>query len=196
MNTRQYIFVAGPTEDKIKEATQELANLYADSGYAAEITIFQSTASNDQYVITFPADPDLEHFMYFVNFLAYPTVQNYTGKPMGFCTAGTNDITPASLTGKRLLLYVSDHDNEGDNVFAIYEGAPATMKLGFSIGERYKVLKTKEFDFAEPQINPEDYTVHAIIRPDPDSTKNKRGCTMFAVLVAGIAALISACFSL
>ena len=175
MNIDKYIFIAGPTEDQLKSGLQELAELYADTGFTEDISVFKSVKADSQYIINFENKPDFERFKYFVNFLRYPIDTKYTAKVLGFWTIAELDKMPEPLIGKRLLLYVSDNDTEGDNVYAIYSDANSTIKLGFAMGEEYKELESTEFQFVEPQLNIEDYEIIFNISPDSNAKKISSG---------------------
>ncbi|MDN5216950.1 hypothetical protein QQ020_33070 [Fulvivirgaceae bacterium BMA12] len=186
MNTDKYIFIAGPTAKSLNSALQELADLYGDSGYTEGIKIYQSLKTDNRYLINFTNEPDFERFKYFVNYLHYPEVTDYKAKVMGFWTVTPQDKVPKTLIGKRLLIYVSDYDTEGDNVYAIYDGAQKTSKLGFAIGEEFQELDSKEFDFVESQINNEDYQASGTISPAPKARKKLGGGCVSVLVIIGV----------
>tara|TARA_R110001592_G_scaffold88961_1_gene261771 strand:- start:2118 stop:2705 length:588 start_codon:yes stop_codon:yes gene_type:complete len=177
MNIDKYIFISGPTVDQLKFGLQELADLYSDTGFTEGISVFKSMSADNQYIINFNNTPDFERFKYFVNFLIYPLETTYSAKVFGFWTVSEIDKIPEPLIGKRLLLYVSDNDTEGDNVYAVYSGAQSTIRMGFALGEVYKELETREFEFVEPQLNLQDYEIIDTISPDPNiKKKSTKGC--------------------
>ncbi|GAA0892740.1 hypothetical protein GCM10009122_24190 [Fulvivirga kasyanovii] len=191
MNIDKYIFIAGPTEEQLNSGLQELAELYSDTGFTEGMSVHKSLKSDNQYIVNFSNMPDFERFKYFVNFLHYPIETQYTAKVMGFWTIGQLDKIPEQFSGKRLLLYVSENDTEGDSVFAIYPGAKSTVKLGFAMGEEYQELESKEFEFVEPQLNNEDYRLVSTISPDPNAKKKSAsGCApvliLFGLLSVGL----------
>lgn len=188
MNTDKYIFIAGPTEQDLNSALHELADLYRDTGYTEGIEVYKSLKADHQYLVNFTNGPDFERFKYFINYLCYPQVTDYKAKVMGFWTVEQHDKTSKQLIGKRLLMYVSDSDTEGDNVLAVYDGAQKAIKFGFAMGEQYQEIDTKEFDFAEPQIIKEGYQQLWNISPDPKA-KNKSGggCATILAIIGLIA---------
>lgn len=166
MNIDKYIFIVEPTEEQLNSGLQELANLYADTGYTENIILLKSLKVENRYIVNFKNTPDFERFKYFVNFLQYPIETEYTAKVMGFWTVDKSDQIPGHMIDKRLLLYVSEKDTAGDSVFAIYSGAESTVKFGFALGEEYQELGSKEFEFAEPKLNEKEYNVINTISPD------------------------------
>uniref|UniRef100_UPI00404896DA hypothetical protein n=1 Tax=Roseivirga sp. TaxID=1964215 RepID=UPI00404896DA len=189
MNIDKYIFIAGPTLDQLKSSLQELAELYSNTGFTEDISLFKSVKSDNRYIINFNNMPDFERFKYFVNFLRYPIGTEYTAKVFGFWTVGDMDKMPEPLIGEKLMLYVSDGDTEGDNVYAIYSGANSTIKMGFAMGEEYKELDSREFEFVEPQLNLADYEIDSTISPDPNTKKKSPGGCAPVLLFIGLVSI-------
>ncbi|WP_422359996.1 hypothetical protein [Reichenbachiella sp.] len=194
MNLNSYIIVAGPNEDQLKSALLELANMYSETGFTKEIGVYKSLKSENQYIINFTEHPDFERFKYFVNYLNYQEASNYSAKTMGYWTLSSNDKLPKQYNEKRILLYVSDKDEEGDNVYGIIEGEGKTLKLGFAMGEEFSELDLKEIEFSEPSINEKDFEHCGSIRPDFNSSKAKSnsGCALMilALIVSCLTSLI------
>jgi len=186
----KYILVIGPSEPQFLEAVQELANLYPGTDFVNQINTYKSTSKNNQYIVDFTNTPDFERFKYFVNYFNYPETddfESYSAKVFGFWTISANDKLPKDKYGKRALLYVSDNDTEGDNVYAVFSGESKVYKLGFAIGQEFSDLGQKEFDFAEPEFQGSDFTSLKSINPGASikkSTKTRSGCmATFALLV-------------
>lgn len=181
MDKNKYIYIIGPEEKKLKEAVQSLANLYTDTEFTKGISIFKS--NKNEFVINFRNNPDFERFRYFVNYLHYPEVESYEAKVFGYWTISEDDNLKQHLH-KRALLYVSENDTEGDNVYAIFEGADKPAKLGFAAGDNYQLLKVKEFEFGEPEI--EESTFQLIETIDPTVTSKKKpglGCMLTVTFI-------------
>ncbi|WP_158858831.1 hypothetical protein [Lunatibacter salilacus] len=179
MDKNKYIYIIGPEEKKLKEAVLSLVNLYSDTEFTKGISIFKS--DKNEFVINFRNNPDFERFKYFVNYLHYPEVQSYEAKVFGYWTISDTDNIKQHLN-KRALLYVSENDTEGDNVYALFEGGDKSAKLGFAIGDDYQELKEKEFEFGEPEI---DESIFQLIeRIDPTVTSKKESSSGCAGMVA------------
>ena len=168
-----YILIDGPNEQMLKTAVQQLSDLYSDTEFTKDIQVFKSIIKDNQFVIRFTNQPDFERFKYFVNYLHYPEISKYSAIVMGLWTLNEKAINLNHLSGKRILLYVSESDQEGDNVYGIMEDGDITIKLGFALGEEYKELDKKEFDFREPEISDEDYTLNCSINPNPENSNLK-----------------------
>jgi len=165
-----------------------LANLYADTEFTKGISIFKSY--KNEFVINFRNNPDFERFKYCVNYLHYPEVQSYEGKVFGYWTISETDNLKQHLH-KRVLLYVSENDTEGDNVYAIFEGADKPAKLGFAIGDDYQELKEKEFEFGEPEIDKSIFQLIETIDPTVTSKKeSSSGCAGMVALILIFSVLV------
>lgn len=191
IDLEKYILVIGPSENDFLTAVQQMAGIYADTEFVNNIQTYKSSDKDNQFLVNFTGSPDIERFKYFVNYLNYPEIKNYSAKVMGFGTIAENDKLPKDKLGKRVLLYVSGKDTEGDNVYAIFNGENETYKLGFAMGEEFSTLKQKEFDFAEPIIKDTEYNSLKSISPDPNAKKASgtgTGCmvTIIFLIVAGI----------
>lgn len=185
MNNTNYIIVSGPSNELLEMAVQQMADLYADTEYSQGIELYKSKNNKDQFIIRFAIDPDFERFKYFVNYLHYPKVQNYSARVLGYFKLNEEKIDLGELKNERLLLYVSDQDTEGDNVNGIFENGDKTIKFGFALGEEYKELGYKEFDFQEPEIKNEDYEhIKTLNGSARDTTSEDGGClALVAVMV-------------
>jgi len=168
MDKNKYIYIIGPEEEQLIGAVQSLANLYANTEFTKGISIFK--CDKNEYVINFRNNPDFERFKYFVNYLHYPEVDSYEAKVFGYWTISEFDNLKQHLY-KRALLYVSENDTEGDNVYALLKGADKLAKLGFATGREYQHLKVKEFEFSEPEIDRSEFKLIETIDPTVTSKK-------------------------
>lgn len=188
MNTKEYIYIQGVGKDKIIEAVQAMSNLYADVEFSKGIEIFKSKENQSNFILNFSYRPDFERFKYFVNYLHYPEVENYKAKVRGFWTVDSADGLPQNHSNQRVMLYMSDLDEEGDNVYATFEQESSSYKFGFAIGEDYKVLDSIELEFDEPKINSNEFNLITTVQPDP-SVKLKqsgKGCLFTLSIIIGI----------
>lgn len=185
MQFDRYILVTGPDEEKVTKAVQLLSDLYADSGFTTNITLYAAKEKQNTFLINFGNQPDFERFKYFVNYLAYPEVKNYQSKVAGYWTITDTDDIHQDHLNQRALLYISENDTEGDNVYAVFQGGSKTIKLGFAKGEKYKVLKHKEFDFTEVKWQKNDFDVLKIFNPKQEGQKaeDKKGCLFLLPLL-------------
>lgn len=190
MNTKGYINIQGIGKDKIIEAVQAMSNLYSDIEFSKGIEIFESNKNKNNFIINFSFRPDFERFKYFVNYLHYPEVEDYKARVKGFWTVDSVDGLPQNHVNQRVMLYVSDLDEEGDNVHATFERESNSYKLGFAVGEEYKALNNIELKFDEPKINLTEFNLSKTIQPDP-SVKVKhsgKGCllTLSIIIAASV----------
>lgn len=190
MNTKEYIYIEGIAKEKVIEAVQAMSNLYADVEFSKGIEIFVSNKNQNIFIINFSFRPDFERFKYFVNYLHYPEVEDYKAQVRGFWTVDSLDGLPQNHANQRIMLYVSDLDEEGDNVHATFERESNSYKLGFAVGEEYKALNKIELEFDEPKINSTEFDLTKIIQPDPSAKAKQsgKGCllTLSIIIAASV----------
>ena len=189
MNFEKYIIVNGLEEKKLNDDVQELANLYADTGFTKEVRIFKSKIASNVFVINFSRDTDFERFKYFVNFLFYPFDYESNHEVYGYWNLTQDDDINKELYGKRIQLYISANDEDGDNVYGIPQNWDETIKLCFAIGRAYVPIGRKEFDFFEKSLSKSDFfelkPIYGIINK---SENKKTGCSFIFLILISITA--------
>lgn len=186
MNFEKYIIVNGLTKKDLNDFVQELANLYADTGFTKEVKIFESKIVANEFLINFSQDTDFERFKYFVNFLFYPFSPEHDSnhKVYGYWTLSQGDDINKELYGKRIQLYISENDEDGDNVYGIPKNWTESIKLGFAYGHEYVPTGKKEFDFFEKTYSRSDFSALRSIYGVVDKPeKKKAGCSLFLVMI-------------
>lgn len=139
------VIVEGPNESEVIEILQEFCDMYNEESIQALPRLIKLAES--KFAITFPYNIKFEIFCYFINFLNYPMGFNGTVKSTGWSTTSAKDkwITKQSAN-KNVMLYVSDHDTEYDNVF-MTTSDNIGYKLGFAIGEEKQLLERPEKNY-------------------------------------------------
>lgn len=139
------VIVEGPNESEVIEILQEFCDMYNEESIQALPRLIK--LSESKFAITFPYNIKFEIFCYFINFLNYPMGFNGTVKSTGWSTTSAKDkwITKQSAN-KNVMLYVSDHDTEYDNVF-MTTSDNIGYKLGFAIGEEKQLLERPEKNY-------------------------------------------------
>ena len=188
MITKEYIYIEGLTKEEVVEIVQDMSNLYADVEYSKGIKIFES--NKNSFIINFSFKPDFERFKYFVNYLHYPEVENHKAQVRGYWTIDNGDGLPENHSSQRVMLYVSDSDEEGDNVSATFDQELSSYKFGFAVGKEYEPLKKMELKFDEPIVNATEYKLIKTIQPDLTTLKksSSKGCflTLFLLIPISI----------
>ena len=183
MNIDKYIICKGIPENSLYKTVQELANLYADTGFTKEINIFKTKSNSIEYILNFSKETDFERFKYFVNYLFFPIENDSINEVFGYWTLSEKDDINKELYGKRIQLYISEKDEDGDNVYGIPENWTESIKLGFAHGEEYIPKGYKEFDFFEKkQKRSEFYQINSIYGIE-NKSELKKGCSLFLMLV-------------
>ena len=200
MNLERYISISDATENDVYSILQEVTNLYADNGTETtrEVIVFKNKKISGEYIINFSETEDFILFNYYVNYIYYPKNHDSDigNKVFGYWTVSENDDTNKALYGKRLQVYISENDDEGDNVYVIAQDGTETIKLGFAIGHEYEPLGTKEFNFFEKEQIPSDFYPPHIIRGIKEEKSSKKlGCSLILIffLCAGILSSIIGC---
>jgi hypothetical protein len=144
------VIVEGASENDIRKILQDFCNLYNKEAFQA---VPRLTALTDKkYAVTFPYDMKFEIFCFFVNYVNYPMGFDRRFKTVGWATTKTSDmwITEKSAD-KHVMLYVSDFDDEYDNVF-LTTSDHIGYKLGFAMGEETQLLERPEKKYIEQPV--------------------------------------------
>jgi len=132
--TDNTIFISGGAYDDIKKALKQWIALYSiDLQHDLTFELFKNGRGN--HVIKADQRLDNEKFYYLVNYLNYPEEIEYKVDIKAFTTGKDENI----LKNKKLLVYVSQNDKDGDNVFVTtYDNKNYKVDFGG------KILETKE----------------------------------------------------
>lgn len=182
MNKKAYIIIQDSDPNQVIEAVQKMSDLYVDVDFSRGIKIFQSKENPSSFVLNFSFLPDFERFKYFVNYLQYPHVDNFSGTVRGFWTISSNDDLPKKHISQRVMLYVSDLDEDGDNVYATFDAEQNAYILGFAMGHEYQRLNQVDLPFKEPAIQSSQFNLVQTIQPDPSAIKKRSGKGCLLVL--------------
>lgn len=192
MNLVKYIIVNGLSESDLTEICQELANLYANTGFTKEVKIFRNKIDVNEFILNFSEETDFERFKYFVNYLSFCFEHDSNHRVYGYWTISHEDEINKELYGKRVQLYVSDNDEDGDNVYGIPENWNESIKLGFAIGEEYVPIGKKEFEFFEnKQTKSGFYSLRSIYGIVNDNKSKNTGCLLLLLTTILFGFLIS-----
>ena len=145
------IVIEGGADTNIKEALRQWIESYA-SDLPIDFSFILST--NEQGIHVIQADERLDNdlFYFLVNYLDCAKGIEHDASVKGFTTGKKNDI----LKGRKLLVYISPADKEGDNVFAVTSDNE-NFKISFS-GEITKIESNATFEppmelkFDNPEI--------------------------------------------
>lgn len=163
-----YIIVKGEVPSKVERAAAALTELYADSGLVNSITI--ARVDFNHYMVTFPGNPDFNHFAMFVNYLRYPEgIHNFNPTVYGVWQAEQPVSGISTQAGESLLVYISVSDSEYDNVF-IENASGKIVKYSFNDSKLREVHKS-EMNYKELVKIPETYEEYIEIVPAKESHK-------------------------
>lgn len=145
------VIVETASDDEIKRVISDFCNLYNEDKYVAILRL--TKISDKKYAITFPYDIDFVYLCYFINYVTYPMGFEKGFKAIGWTTTKPSDlwITEKSAN-KNVMLFISDYDTEGDNVF-LTTSDNIGYKLGFAIGEEKQLLGNPERYYVKPPFN-------------------------------------------
>jgi hypothetical protein len=152
------ILIDGGAYDDIKRALRQWIDLYADS-LDAELTFELFKNGRAKHVIIADKRLDNERFGYLVNYLHYPEGIEYTIKIEGFITSTDKKLFPEKYLNKKLLLFISDHDTAGDNVYGVTADNEG-IKIDFG-GKLTSVNVSKQFH--EPSVDISGLTVTDVL---------------------------------
>lgn len=145
------VIVEDATENELKKILQDFCNSYNKKSNQAIPLLTKLT--DNKFAITFPYDIKFEIYCFFINYLNYPMGFDKHFRTIGWVTTKANDawITEKSIN-KNVMLYVSDFDDEYDNVY-LTTSDNIGYKLGFAMGEEKKLLNYPEKHYEKPPIN-------------------------------------------
>ncbi len=186
MNLEKYIFFPKIEITELEKIIQEMADLYYDVEYTSGIEIYTSKTKTNFYIINFSQVPDFDRFKYFVNYIAWGENHALQNEVKGYWTINENDEVPSKHLNERTMLFVSELDEDGDNVYAAFENNSKNFKLGFAVGHEYEPLNITDKEFVETPINPNDFSLIKTINPNPELKKKElnSGCSLLFIIIA------------
>ena len=149
----------------------DMANLYRSTPYVDGIGLYTEQGQERSYLITFPQQPDLDHFAFFVNYIVYPIDREFSSpRVIGyFHTALARKAAP-HLTGNKVIIYVSENDQEGDSVYMVTE---ANENYKFDFAGKVSKLDENERNFEAPSLELSNYSHYIDIHPGPKSDRGE-----------------------
>ncbi|MDW3646070.1 MAG: hypothetical protein R8P61_03330 [Bacteroidia bacterium] len=140
------IIVRGGAYREVKRALQAWINLYADN-LLKDICFEMYRNGRGNHVIK--ADKRLrnQNFFFLVNYLTHPMNIEYKAQVTGY----TRGDDQSDWTGQNLMVYISDTDKEGDNVFLLTEDN-RTYKVPFGLGAEIEEVTDKR-SYRSPQLS-------------------------------------------
>lgn len=163
MLTENCILVNNATAVNIETVLQNLAAMYANTGFTDEINLFEENNSDQQFLVTFKTSPDFDRFAYFVNYIHYPEgFEVWDAVVTGFYRVKPDETTEYFHSGEWLQLYVSKTDNAYDNVSIVNA---SNKSLVFDFGGKIKQLPFTEEIFHLPDIQKSNCALLKVIVP-------------------------------
>ncbi|MCL2593884.1 MAG: hypothetical protein FWD82_11080 [Defluviitaleaceae bacterium] len=151
MTTDNLIVIKGGAYNDVKKALRQWINLYSkDLQDDLVFNLFKS--GRGEHIIQVDERLNNDLFFYLVNYLEYPEGINYKINIEGFTTGKENNI----LKDKKMLVYISPIDKEGDNVF-VTTSENENFKVDFG-GKITAIRNEKKFEqpvgllFENPEI--------------------------------------------
>ena len=144
MTINNLITIKGGSYDDVKKALRQWIDLYSED-LEIEISFVLYKNGRGSHIIKVDDGLDNERFYYLVNYLNFPEGIEYKIDIEGF----TISLDQKELQNKKILVYVSDKDTEGDSVFVVTEDNE-TFKIDFG-GKVTKVTGNKIYKL--PDIN-------------------------------------------
>lgn len=132
------IYIKGGAYDDVKKALRQWIDLYSKD-LEEDLTFELIKNGRGNHVIKADARLDNDSFYFLVNYLHYPEGIDYKAEIEGFATGSKRDV----LKDRKLLVYVSPNDKEGDNVF-VTTSDNRSYKVGFN-GRISEEKETKVF---------------------------------------------------
>lgn len=145
------VIVEDISQNDIKKILQEFCNSYNKETFQAIPRLIKLT--DKKFAVTFPYDIKFEIFCYFINYVNYPMGFDRHFKSVGWTTTKASDTwITEKCVNKNVMLYVSNFDNEYDNVFLTTSDSIG-YKLGFAMGEEKQLLDRPEKNYVKQPIS-------------------------------------------
>ncbi|MCR8666241.1 hypothetical protein NO995_00965 [Aestuariibaculum sp. M13] len=161
-----YIIVENATERHLEDILMNLANLYADTAFVNGIQLYRKKDTYDSFLILFTNQPDFERFNYFVNYIKYPEgYDSFSPLLRGYYQISDIERDFEFKTGDWIMVYVSKHDTEYDNVSLVNI---RNENFLYDFGGKVKKLGSQEELFNLIPFDKNDY--HHLIDIIPSKT--------------------------
>lgn len=168
-----HILVRNISQGQIQSIIMDMANLYKTTPFVQGIEIYEALDQPESFLILFPEQPDIERFAYFVNYIEYPIRQKgLSPVVVGYFDTKHSAKKGPYMVGEWLMVYVSENDDEHDEVFIATE---KNETFRFSFRGRVKKLDQNEKPFAFQAIDLSNYSDLTEIIPGPDADNREFG---------------------
>jgi len=161
------IIIKGGSYNDLKKALRQWIDLYSDD-LISDITFELYKNGRGNHILKVDDRLDNERFYYLVNYLNYPEGIDYKVEVEGFTTVINDWKNQRDLVNKKLIVYISNFDIEGDNVYVVTEN-DETYKIDFG-GKITKVNESKRYQIPYFEIN----SVAEILRLDKNENQKKK----------------------
>jgi hypothetical protein len=160
-----YIIIKDLERKDLELALTNLANLYVETDYAHGIQLYGSNDDENSYLVLFANQPDLERFIYFVNYIRYPEVLDDL-RPYVRAYYRTLDMDNKLefAVGSYVLIYVSEFDTDYASVNIVNENKETFL---CNFGSGVKKLEQNEIDFELVIPNIDLYNHISTFYPEP-----------------------------
>lgn len=167
MTTNNLILIKGGSHNDIKKALRQWIDLYSDD-LIPDMTFELYENGKANHILKVDDRLETESFYYLVNYLNYPEGIDYKINIEGFTTAKSIRKKQKDLVNKKLLVYISNKDTEGDNVNVVTEDNE-TYKIDFG-GKITKVNESKRYLIPNFEIN----SIAEVLRFDKKENQKKK----------------------
>lgn len=166
-----FIYIQNVKENDILKALQNLANLYADTGYTDEIKLYRKKDLYDSFAVTFTNLPDFDRFSYFVNYLYFPfDLDVYEPKLKGYYMTKNIKDNLEFKTGNWVMLFMTKDFTDYDEVSLVNEN---NINYNFNFGGRTKKLNETLGEYRFKNFDSKDYHPLKDIKPNGDKKESK-----------------------
>lgn len=129
---------------------QEVCNAYNKEAYKVLPRMIR--LEDKKFAVTFPYDIQFDMYCVFINYVYYPIGFDRQFHTVGWATTkGTDTWITEKSANKNVMLFISDHDTECDNVFMTTANGIG-YKMGFAIGHEKQLLDKPEKPYTKPPV--------------------------------------------
>jgi hypothetical protein len=142
----------------------DFANEYRDTDTVQGLRLYK-IPREDAYLILFKEDPDFDIFSFLINYINYPKgYERYGAFIRGYYKTKLILTGREKISGNRVMVYISKHDTQYDNVFFIDEAGRHFIN-DFGRGIKRAEGQGEPYEFIPYDLK--DFELNATIAPQP-----------------------------
>lgn len=143
----------------------DFAGEYRHSNDVKGLKLYTRTGDENAHLVLFPGEPDFDIFSFLINYINYPKgFEGYTAYIRGYYKTKLILGGREKISGNRVMVYISKHDTQYDNVFFTDETGKHFIN---DFGRGIKRAEGPEEPYEFLPYDPKEFELTATITPQP-----------------------------